>query len=271
MIALSMASTSRVDLVVKGFKDQVARGWFFDTSTRTFLSDRAGETYSANALRALAVVGSEQTYTLVPRGLGRRIGIDRDGDGYFDRDELDFGSDPANPLSLATNTPPRLAPIPDVVALKGRLLQMKFTATDTDLPAQQLTFSLGTNAPPDATLDATNGTFTWLPSGPAGTSTNNITILVTDNGKPNKSDSKTFAVVLTDLGLGPLTVSGDGAVLRWEAIPGISYRLQYKNELVEPQWTDLPGDIEATNGVALKTDLSYLTNQTRFYRLVALP
>jgi hypothetical protein len=35
----------------------------------------------------------------VPAGTGHRIGIDRDGDGYFDQDELDAGSDPANPLS----------------------------------------------------------------------------------------------------------------------------------------------------------------------------
>ena len=271
MIALATASTSRVDLVVKGFKDQVARGWFFNASTRAFLSDRAGETYSATALRALAGIGSEQTYTLVPRGLGRRMGIDRDADGFFDRDELDFGSDPTNPLSLATNTPPRLAPLSDVVALKGRLLEMKFTASDTDFPTQQLTFSLGTNAPPDATLDATNGTFTWLPSGPPGTTTNNITIVVTDNGKPNKSDSKAFNVVVTDLDLGPLTVTADGAVLRWDAIPGVTYRLQYKNELAEPQWIDLPGDVSATNGVALKIDPFWLTNQTRFYRLEALP
>src|SRR5262249_5106859 len=153
----------------------------FNASTFAFLSDRERETYSAAALRALAGVGSEQTYTLVPRGLGKRMGIDRDGDGYFDRDELDFGSDSTNPLSLATNTPPRLAPIRDVVALKGRLLELKLTASEPDSPTQQLTFSLGTNAPADATLEATNGTFAWLPSGPPGTITNNITIVVIDN------------------------------------------------------------------------------------------
>src|SRR5262249_14448473 len=33
-----------------------------------------------------------------PPGSGRRIGIDRDGDGFLDGDELDAGSDPANQL-----------------------------------------------------------------------------------------------------------------------------------------------------------------------------
>jgi hypothetical protein len=48
---------------------------------------------------------------VVPRGCGRRIGIDRDADGYLDRDEIDFGSDPANPLSPATNSRPHLGPL----------------------------------------------------------------------------------------------------------------------------------------------------------------
>ena len=51
----------------------------------------------ANA--ALAGPGTELTFTLVPAGSDVRIGIDRDGDGFFDRDELDAGSDPADPAS----------------------------------------------------------------------------------------------------------------------------------------------------------------------------
>jgi hypothetical protein len=35
----------------------------------------------------------------VPPGSGFRIGIDRDGDGYANRDELLWGSDPADPSS----------------------------------------------------------------------------------------------------------------------------------------------------------------------------
>src|SRR5260370_27203573 len=103
MICLAKSSTSSVDVIVKGFKDGLARGWFFDSASATFLADRQGETYSPDALRLLATVGSEQTYTVVPKGCGERMGIDRDGDGYLDRDELDAGSDPANPLSLAMN------------------------------------------------------------------------------------------------------------------------------------------------------------------------
>ena len=44
------------------------------------------------------------TFTCVPPGSGLRIGIDRDDDGIFDRDELDRCGDPNDP-----GTPPRIA------------------------------------------------------------------------------------------------------------------------------------------------------------------
>jgi hypothetical protein len=270
MVALANSSTSRVDLIAKGFKGGLARGWFFDRTSGNFQSDRQAEVYSPDALRALATVGSEQTYTVVPRGTGKRIGIDEDGDGYLDRDELDFGSDPRNPLSLATNTPPVLGPVTNLTVLKGRLLSLTFTATDSDIPAQQLTFSL-TNAPPGATINATNGAFTWVPAGSPGTLTNAVSVVVTDNGKPNKSSTATFTVVALDLTAGPLTVDTNGTTVSWSALPGLTYRLQYKADLGDAAWLELPGDVLATNTVAFKVDTTPGTNLTRFYRILALP
>src|SRR6185503_12522483 len=39
------------------------------------------------------------TATLVPEGSGRRIALDRDGDGYLDTSEIEAGYDPADPAS----------------------------------------------------------------------------------------------------------------------------------------------------------------------------
>jgi hypothetical protein len=271
MIALASASTGRVDLVVKGIENGLSRGWFYDRTTGAFLSDRAAETLSPNALRALAGVGSEQTYTLVPAGSGKRIGIDRDEDGYLDRDELDFGSDPANPLSLATNTPPILSAASNLTVLKGTLLTLKFSATDKDIPAQLLSFSVGPDAPAGASINPTNGILTWIPSGPPGAITNSITVTVTDNGSPNRSDSTTFTVVALDLVLGPIRLDQNGVTLSWGAIPGQTYRVQYKNRLDESNWVDLPGDITAADGIATAMDFMANTNQQRFYRVFVVP
>ena len=53
----------------------------------------------ARELRLTAALGSEITITVVPRGTATRIGVDRDLDGFFDRDEIDACSDPADPAS----------------------------------------------------------------------------------------------------------------------------------------------------------------------------
>ncbi len=106
ILALATPAGSRVDVVVKGYKEGIPRGWYFNRTNLLFQSDRASETLTASALRSLAAVGNELTYTVVPRGSGRRIGIDRDDDGRFDRDELDHGTDPANPMAIGINHPP---------------------------------------------------------------------------------------------------------------------------------------------------------------------
>jgi hypothetical protein len=154
MLTLANSSSSRVDLIVKGVKDGLARGWVFDRTTGNFKSDRLAEVYSPDALRALASVGSEQTYTVVPRGLGVRLGIDEDGDGYLDRDELDFASDPRNPASIPTNPPPLLGLVNSGAggitvswsAVAGRTYQLQFKTALTDLAWQNARSVTATNA-----------------------------------------------------------------------------------------------------------------------------
>jgi hypothetical protein len=100
------------DLVVKGVVSGEERGWY--KAGTMFRSDRASEPLlSDGALRALAATpGQDLTYTCVPRGSGARIGVDRDEDGAFDRDELDAGTDPADPNSIPPTPTPTLTPTP---------------------------------------------------------------------------------------------------------------------------------------------------------------
>ncbi|MHC5211633.1 MAG: YncE family protein [Planctomycetota bacterium] len=96
---LSLANAGRVGLLAKGIQAGEARGWRYD-GAGTWQSDRAAESLGTAALEALAAPGSELTFTAVPSGSETRLGVDRDLDGVFDRDELDACSDPGNPLSL---------------------------------------------------------------------------------------------------------------------------------------------------------------------------
>ena len=96
---ISIAATNQVGLIVKGSLSGVPRGWMYESGS--FRSDQAADALRSPAqLLALASLGSELTYTLVPIGSQRRLGINRDGDAYLDADELLAGSDPADAKSI---------------------------------------------------------------------------------------------------------------------------------------------------------------------------
>jgi hypothetical protein len=100
------AAAGDCDLVVKGVMAGEARGWL-QARGDLFVPDRAAEApFDEPALRALAATpGQELTYTCVPPGSGPRVAIDRDQDGFLDRDELDAGTDPANAASRPAGRP----------------------------------------------------------------------------------------------------------------------------------------------------------------------
>jgi len=83
------------ELVVKGVVAGEARGWLRN-GAGLFESDRASEPpLSDPELRALAQTpGQALTYSCVPFGSGTRMGLDRDEDGVYDRDEIDAGTFP---------------------------------------------------------------------------------------------------------------------------------------------------------------------------------
>ena len=145
-------TTTECDVVVKGNVAGAARGWL-RTSAGTFRSDRASEPLLNDvSLRALAATaGQELTYTCVPPGSGTRIGIDRDLDTYYDRDELDAGTDPANPSDYPgspTPTPtPSASPTPTPTGAP--------TATPTPAPTASPTPSPGATPSPGPTATPT--------------------------------------------------------------------------------------------------------------------
>lgn len=96
---MDQADAGNIDLVAKGIAGGVPRGYLY-VGAGMFESDRSGEgPIAESALRASAGSGAELTFTGVPPGNGERIGVDRDGDTFLDRDEIDAGSNPADPSS----------------------------------------------------------------------------------------------------------------------------------------------------------------------------
>ena len=121
-ITLARSSTAavaaRIDLLRRradaGDCDLIAKAEILDTEvgfvytgSGVFRSDRRIQLpISDTALRRVATeLGHPVTYTCVPPGNGERIGVDRDGDGFWDGDERDAHSDPADPGSTPRDRP----------------------------------------------------------------------------------------------------------------------------------------------------------------------
>jgi Putative Ig domain/Bacterial Ig domain len=100
------------------------------------------------------------------------------------------------------NNAPILTVPPNQTIDELTTLSVSASATDPDLPANTLTFSL--LAPPiGVTVNPTSGLINWTPSEAQGPSTNTITVVVTDNGSPPLSATNAFAVIVNEVNSPP--------------------------------------------------------------------
>jgi hypothetical protein len=173
------------------------------------------------------------------------------------------------------NTAPVLAPIPNQTVAAGNLLTLAASASDVDAPPQFLEFSLAPGAAAGASVDPVSGVFAWpIPPSPVST-TNSVTLRVTDDGTPPLSASQTFTIVVTPGGSPPAMlppqIVGGQIVLNWSSEPGFTYRLEYKDDLMSTNWTTIGGDVLAAGANCSKSDNFGGTNSARFYRVLLEP
>ncbi|HYV27843.1 MAG TPA: hypothetical protein VFA77_09940, partial [Candidatus Eisenbacteria bacterium] len=62
----------------------------------------------------------------------------------------------------------------------------------------------------------------------------------------------------------------NGVMVLWNAVPGRTYRVEFKNRIEDPNWTELPGEVIPTSTTGAKLDSSTQTAEKRFYRVVSL-
>ena len=131
------------------------------------------------------------------------------------------------------NSAPILSAITNQTIDENTLLSFTCAATDSDIPANTLTFSLDPGAPAGVSIDASSGQFSWTPTEAQGPGVYSITVRVTDNGVPPLSNTNTFTVTVNEVNSPPVLA----------AIPDTSIdagtALVFTNTAVD---TDLPAN-----------------------------
>lgn len=106
------------------------------------------------------------------------------------------------------NVAPKIEAIADQSLHFGTLLSIKSVASDADLPANTLLFSLEESLP-GLTIDSSTGAVSWTPT-QAQVGTPTLTVRVSDNGSTALSATASFKV----------NVAGEGSQLSVELLPG---------------------------------------------------
>lgn len=188
-------------------------------------------------------------------------------------------TDPANGLSFgpanvgvlvtttnAPNTPPLLAPITDKILTAGTTLLFTNSASDADVPAQTLTFSL-LNAPTNASLTTNSGIFSWRPTVAQGGTTNAMQVVVADSGSPSLSATQAFSVIVNQPAT-PVMQSAASSNGQFTFVingtAGPDYLVQSSTNL--SQWTDVT-NLASPAVPFLWTDPNAGNVRQQFYRI----
>lgn len=112
-------------------------------------------------------------------------------------------------LSGTFNQPPAITVPSGTTIDENQLITLNLSATDPDVPAQDLTFALTGNPPVGATIDPVTGQFNWTPGESAGSQSFDIVVRVTDSGTPALSDQASFRITVNEVNQTPILASLD--------------------------------------------------------------
>ncbi len=184
------------------------------------------------------------------------------------------GSVTSSTATLTVNPPPNTVPtfvnsFTSFTINVGVTIPLNCSATDTDSPAQTLTYTLLTG-PTNATLNG-SGNFSWRPNVAQQNSSNPVKVVVTDNGTPNLSATNFFTInvnPLTQPNVATAANNGSAFTMSVNGQVGPNYTVQVSTDLTGA-WSNL----YTTNPVAMPFTFTDANGSLpmQFYRIVVGP
>ncbi len=170
------------------------------------------------------------------------------------------------------NTAPVLASISNRVVHAGALVIVALAGSDTDVPANILTYGLPARDNTNAAVDASGGYFIWQTDALDAGTTNNFTASVTDNGTPGLSDTKSFTItVLAPPRFRSISTLGlTNFMVVENAIDLGLYNFQFKSNLNDVVLIEGVSEAAAAGDTALLIDDTAPPTGQRFYLLAGV-
>src|SRR5205823_5000911 len=117
------------------------------------------------------------------------------------------------------NQPPVLATIGDKAVNEGATLSFTASATDADIPANSLIYSLDAGAPTGAAIDGGTGALSWPPTEVQGPGDYSVTVRVTDLDNALPISHETITIHVAEVNEAPVLASiGDKSVNEGSAL-----------------------------------------------------
>jgi hypothetical protein len=168
------------------------------------------------------------------------------------------------------NSPPIFNPRSQYTQV-GQLLTFA-TATDGDIPPQELTFSLLPGAPDGVSVDRSTGVVRWQPA-ESQRGAFQLTVQARDNGVPFLTSVYTYSVTVGGSNEKLLVIqifaSGDRVSIHTRGIVGRTYQLQQSQTLVGATWSRVEDQLAVQEQIIFSDAL--IPGQARYYRLLELP
>jgi hypothetical protein len=171
-------------------------------------------------------------------------------------------------VATEVNVAPTFIATPSNVALAPlAVFSVTNAATDVDLPAQTLVYSLIN--PPAGAVVSSNGVISWTPAEAQAGSTNELITVVSDGAL---SVTNSFVVTVSSVTnevlfeITSLHITNGVATVTWNSVSNVSYVLQYKDDLTSPTWIDVLPSVVANGSSTSMTNVLGSSPQ-RFFRV----